>query len=217
METGRDAAAVKASSCSGAILAGGRSRRMGGRTKALLELDGKPMLQHVIDRVAPQLGRLVLSVETVSSELEPFGLAQVPDPDPGSNGPLGGLVAALRQAGGDGENWLLLVPCDAPFLPSDLARNLRRVAELDDTQLAVARYASRLQPTFSLWHRDLLDDLERAVNEERMGGFKQFLNGRSYSVHDWPVSRVNPFFNINDRPALEEARRMMSEPTGSNP
>lgn len=208
--------AMKAGWCCGAILAGGRSRRMGGRAKALLELDGKPMLQHVIDRVAPQVDRLVLSVETESKEFEPFGLLQVPDPKPGSNGPLGGLAAALRQAGGGGQKWLLLVPCDAPFLPPDLAWSLRRKAELDNTQLAIVRYASRLQPAFSLWRRDLLDELERAVNEERMAGFKQFLSGRSYSVLDWPVSQVNPFFNINDRPALEEARRMMSKQTGSN-
>jgi molybdopterin-guanine dinucleotide biosynthesis protein A len=183
---------------------------MGGCPKALLELDGKAMLQHVIDRVTPQVDRLLLSVETALVEFEVFGLPQVPDPEPGSRGPLGGLAAALRHVHDSQGRWLLLVPCDAPFLPADLARVLCDRAETENTQVAVASYRSNLQPTFSVWHRDVLEDLESAVNRDRMAGFKQFLRGRRYSVHEWPVSAVNPFFNINDPCALEDARKMTS-------
>lgn len=183
---------------------------MGGCQKALLELDGKPMLQHVIDRVTPQVERLLLSVETPLVEFEDFGFPQVPDPEPGSRGPLGGLAAALRHLHDSQGRWLLLVPCDAPFLPADLARKLCDLAETESTSVAVASYMSNLQPTFSAWHRDVLEDLESAVNRDRMAGFKQFLRGRRYSVLDWPISAVNPFFNINDPSALEDARKMTS-------
>lgn len=188
---------------------------MGGSVKALLDLAGKPLLQHVIDRLAPQVGQLILSVETITGEFEPFGLIQVPDPEPGSNGPLGGLAAALCCIEDSKEQWLLLVPCDAPFLPPDLAQKLLQTAGSECTKVAVASYRSELQPTFSLWHRDLRDDLHRAVDEDRMAGFKQYLRGRPFSVVDWPVSPLNPFFNINDPSALEDARKMMSKQTGT--
>lgn len=195
--------------CAGVILAGGRSRRMGGGTKALLDLGGKPLLQHVIDRLVPQVGQPILSVETALPEFEPFGLPQVPDPEPGSNGPLGGLAAVLGVTAGGGDEWLLLVPCDAPFLPRDLAERLHRLARAENTATAVVSYGGRLQPAFSLWHRSMLHDLDRAVTGKQMGGFKQFLTGRRYSLLDWPTETINPFFNINDRVALDEACKMM--------
>lgn len=213
----KDSSATSLACCAGAILAGGRSRRMGGGVKALLDLAGKPLVQHVIDRLAPQVAQVMLSVETAMPGLEPFGLEQVPDPEPGSNGPLGGLAAVLSQLGGSACQWLLLVPCDAPFLPLDLAGNLLRKAESEQTKVAIVRYGSELQPTFSLWNTGLCGDLNRAVSEDRMAGFKQYLRTTSYSVVDWPSSPLNPFFNINDASALGDARKMMCKQTGSIP
>ena len=114
-------------SIAGVVLTGGRSRRMGGVIKAHELLGGKPLIQHVIDRVKPQVGRLVLSVEKVSGEFTPYGLEQLADPEPGSCGPLGGLLSALSTLDA-GCDWLLLAPCDAPLLPLDLAVKLERHA-----------------------------------------------------------------------------------------
>ena len=80
---------------------------MGGTSKALAMLAGRPLLQHVIDRLAPQVAVLVLSVERGDPALAEFGLRQVPDPALGSNGPLGGLLSVL-EAMPAGCDWLLL-------------------------------------------------------------------------------------------------------------
>lgn len=215
VEPARNNPANRLSSCAGAILAGGRSRRMGGGFKALLPLSGVPMLQRVIERVRPQVESLVLSVETETAAFEPFDLRQVTDPEPGSKGPLGGLLAALRAAAESGKTWLLLTPCDAPFLPTDLAMRLHRQAEAQGNPVAVAVDASGMQPAFSLWRRDLLPDLERAVAVERKAGFRQFLAGRAYSAVEWPAGEPDPFFNINDRAALEQACTLVARQSGS--
>ncbi len=192
----------------GVILAGGRSRRMGGGFKALAPLGGRPLIQHVIDRLRPQVRSLVLSVEKHVPDFQLFGLQQVEDPSPGSRGPLGGLLSALLNMEMDCD-WMLLAPCDAPFLPLELAERLLNCA-LDDNQAGcVVRYDSEIQPTFSLWHRRLLPRLQEAILEQGMAGFKQFLRDTPVAILDWKSSVPSPFFNINDPDALAEATRLL--------
>jgi molybdopterin-guanine dinucleotide biosynthesis protein A len=173
---------------------------MGGVVKALLPLAGKPLLRHVVDRVNPQVDRLMLSVGQTSEAFEAFGLHQVVDPQP-DGGPLGGLLSAL-QVIGPGHDWLLLVPCDAPFVPPDLAARLLACALASARPGAVVCYESEIQPTFSIWNRNLLPRLELAVLEQGMAGFKQFLSVIELAELEWPRSEPSPFFNINDQDAL---------------
>lgn len=214
-EVGPNAGAV------GVILAGGRSRRMGGCDKALAELAGQPMLGHVIERVAPQVGKLVLSVESMSPALARFGLPQLTDPKPGHRGPLGGLLAAMRHFAGSAR-WLLLVPCDAPFLPRDLATRLQDCAEAAGAKAAVVEFDGELQPTFSLWDAGLLPLLEPAAGNGNQGGFKPFLQAVGAVRCAWDTAESRwaaggpvitetppPFFNVNDGPDLERARRWL--------
>ena len=199
----------------GVVLAGGRSTRMGGKLKGLLELDGRPLLQHVIDRLRPQVSQIYLSVEQFSPALEIFGLAQVEDPRSGSCGPLGGLMAAL-QALPRGQDWLLLLPCDAPFLPPDLGSRLHSAALRAGTSAAVVDDAGHMQPTFSLWNRCLLPSIEQAVIGQGMGGFMQFLDGVRFSTVGWKTSDAGagpselPFFNINTPDDLRQAEAVIN-------
>jgi len=197
---------VAGETLAGVILAGGRSRRMGGVVKALLPLGDRPLLRHVIDRVNPQVDELLLSVERPSEAFEVFGLPQVEDPEP-DGGPLGGLLSAM-QLMSPGHDWLLLVPCDAPFIPPDLAPRLLACALASAKLGAVVYYESEIQPTFSIWSRSILTRLEQAVLEEGMAGIKQFLKVVELADLDWPGSVPSPFFNINDQDALLEASHL---------
>jgi molybdopterin-guanine dinucleotide biosynthesis protein A len=192
----------------GVILAGGRARRMGGVVKSLLPLAGKPMLGHVIDRVRPQVAGLALSVEHAAESFEAFGLQQLADSNP-DGGPLGGLLAAMQWMESTCD-WLLLVPCDAPFVPLDLAACLLESATGSGKAGALVCYAGEIQPTFSLWHRRVLPALVRAVTVEGMAGFKQFLQQVELAERAWPQSTPSPFFNINDRDALKKADSLMN-------
>ena len=206
-------------SIAGVILAGGRSRRMGGRDKSLETLAGVPLIAHVIERVRQQVDSLVLSVEQPAEQLKVFGLPQVVDPVPGHHGPLGGLLSALRHFS-DRYPWVLLVPCDAPFLPGDLGSKLLAGALDSALPGAIAVYRGELQPTFSIWHRSLLPQIERAVGAEGLGGFKQLLRELRVAECAWRADDRSvtppPFFNVNDHATLQEAglwlRRVAEEP-----
>jgi molybdopterin-guanine dinucleotide biosynthesis protein A len=187
---------------------------MRGTDKALQDLAGLPLLGHVISRMRLQCSELCLSVEQLDDCWEPFGLPQVPDTQPGSNGPLGGLLAALEYTVGRA-NRLLLVPCDAPFLPLDLAQRLAAAAETDnvarDVTVTLVSYQGQWQPTFSLWHTDVLPSLRSAVKEKNMKGLKEFIRSVPYALVSWKDQEVSPFFNINTPEDLSAAAGVLGK------
>ncbi|MCA0452219.1 MAG: NTP transferase domain-containing protein, partial [Proteobacteria bacterium] len=103
----------------GVVLAGGLSRRMGGGDKALRPLAGKPMLAHVLDRAARQVGAMVLNVNGDPARFAEFGLPCVADSVSGFAGPLAGVLAGLDWAAANAPDAELVAsfPSDAPFLP----------------------------------------------------------------------------------------------------
>ncbi|MEL6999914.1 MAG: NTP transferase domain-containing protein, partial [Pseudomonadota bacterium] len=80
----------------GVILAGGQARRMGGGDKALLQANGTPLLQHVIDRLGPQVTEVAINANGDPGRFSAFGLPVIADTVEGFVGPLGGVLAGMR-------------------------------------------------------------------------------------------------------------------------
>lgn len=193
------------------ILAGGRSRRFGQQPKALSILGGTSLIEHVIERLSPQVSALALSVESRNPLFNTFSLDQIEDPVPGSMGPLPALLAALKWLRGQEGEWLQLAPCDAPFIPSDLVGRLTIHVGAQDARGCIPAFRGELQPTFGLWHVSLLNAVEVAVGQG-MQGFKEFLDVHPLSVLDWPeplAGSPEPFYNINLPVHLQQAERML--------
>ncbi len=143
-------------SIAGVILAGGRGRRMGGQDKGLLPLHGRPLVAHLIERLAPQVDELLISANRNLDAYQAFGLPVVSDNLEGFQGPLAGILAALRRVR---HPWLLVVPCDTPLVPADLAARLQTAAEAQRRPAAVVHDGERLQPLHLLVSTHLADDL----------------------------------------------------------
>lgn len=139
----------------GAILAGGRGRRMGGRDKGLVELAGRPMVARVIERIRPQVDTLIINANRHIDSYTQYGYPVVSDVIDDYCGPLAGMASALRRAA---PGFVVTVPCDTPFLPLDLVERLHRALQ-NGGELAVVDTGERLQPVFALLHTDLLDSL----------------------------------------------------------
>jgi len=190
----------------GVILAGGRSSRMGGGRKALLELGGRPLIAHVRDRLRTQVGTLLISCEAMGDELGAFGLECVPDLLPGYRGPLTGLFSALQCLADRGhEAGLVLCPCDAPFLPTDLVQALWDASRARIRPVVAVSWRGVLQPTFSYWQPHHLPVVKAAVVEQGMGGLKQVMLSMPHEIVEWPVTEPPPFFNINTPEELQTA------------
>jgi molybdopterin-guanine dinucleotide biosynthesis protein A len=135
------------------ILAGGESRRMGGNDKGLLLLDGRPLVQHVIARIAPQVGALRISANRHVNEYQRFGYPVVQDATDEYLGPLAGVLAGLQVAEAE---WVLTVPCDTPYLPMDL---LEKMMVLSTGKDIVIASAARVHATVMLCRRSLANNL----------------------------------------------------------
>ena len=203
----------------GVILAGGQSRRMGGGDKSMLTLGEKPLLAHVIDRLAPQFeaGRaaLALNANGAPSRFEAFALPVIPDPVDGFLGPLAGVLAGLEWAAERGARGIVTAAADTPFPPPDLVARLIAAAQTAQTPLACAETGGRDHPTFGLWPAALREDLRRALVDEHLRKVVLWTERHgcaraAFDDHIRPGPAGDPFFNINTPEDLSLARSQLA-------
>lgn len=135
------------------ILAGGEARRMGGQDKGLLLFNGVPLVQHVLNRVTPQVAQVWISANRNVSTYQQFGYPVITDATTDFLGPLAGVLAGLRVATSE---WVLTVPCDTPLLPTDLVARMMAVSAEADVVVAAA---ARTHATVMLCRRYLAENL----------------------------------------------------------
>ena len=137
------------------ILAGGLGTRIGG-DKALQLLQGRPLLDWVLEAVRPHSAEILISANSHPADYARPGCCVVADRISGHAGPLAGLQAAMLEA--DCE-WVASVPCDTPFLPQDLLVRLHAAMRDGNPEVAVARAGDRQQSAIALYHRNVLQKL----------------------------------------------------------
>lgn len=190
----------------GIILAGGRALRMGGGEKALLELGGRTMLDRVIDRLGPQVGRMALSANGNLHRYAEYGLPVLRDTVPDFPGPLAGILAGLDWAAGQGLSHIATAAADTPFFPTDMVKRLLAAARRADTPIAMAATHSdgRLMrhPTFGLWPVSLRCDLREALE----GGLRKITVWADLHGASTALFADEAFFNINTPQDFELAQ-----------
>ncbi|WP_245392698.1 molybdenum cofactor guanylyltransferase MobA [Salinicola halimionae] len=174
----------------GVLLAGGRGQRMGGVDKGWLTLEGEPLVERALRRVAPQVDRIVISANRHVDDYRRLGHAVVTDSLPDYPGPLAGLLSALPIVS---TPWVLLTPVDMPWLPFDLVPRLS--SAIGEADIVAAHDGQRTQPLVALIRSSLYEDLARWVTE---GGSKVI---SWYGRHRWCQvefsNREAQFANLN--------------------
>ncbi len=138
---------------------------MGGVDKGLQSFRGTPMAMHVVLRLAPQVGTIIVNANRNIGAYEAFGAPVYPDVLPDFAGPLAGFLTGLEQTE---TPWMVTVPCDSPLFPDDLVDRLAQAAARDDADIAMAAAIEegelRTQPVFCLMRSTLLESLTRFTN-----------------------------------------------------
>lgn len=206
----------------GLILAGGQSRRMApafsgpaGGDKGLIDLAGKPMMAHVIERLAPHVASMVINANGDPARFAAFGLPVVADTVGGFVGPLAGILAGLRWAAANAPpaTHVASVSADAPFLPAELVSRLAAALDAGPGKIALAASGGELHPVIGLWPVALAGDLEAALTAglrkvllwtDRHGGVPV-----EFPFRDVNGRQIDPFFNANTPEELDEARALL--------
>lgn len=185
------------------ILAGGMARRMGGVDKGWMELDGKPLIRHVLDQIQPQCDQVLINANRSLDAYGALGLPVVSDLQGDYQGPLMGIATGLTHAGGD---WVLFVPCDGPYLPELLAKRLLDTAIAEKTKIAVAHDGQRLQPVVALIHKSLLPSLMATLDQGERKIDRWYAQHAMSTVDfsDYP----DAFTNVNRRDDLDQLQQM---------
>ncbi|MEZ8061623.1 MULTISPECIES: molybdenum cofactor guanylyltransferase MobA [Vibrio] len=137
------------------ILAGGQASRMGGKDKGLVELNGSPLIQYVIDKLSQQDVSITINANRNLDSYQTFAPV-VSDSFPDYPGPLGGIHAGLKNAATD---WVGFVPCDSPQISGDLVERFCAAVK-EDSDILVAHDGEYKQPVFTLFHKRVLPKLE---------------------------------------------------------
>jgi len=144
------------------ILAGGRGTRARGADKGLIPYKGRPLIEHVIENVAPQVDDIIISANRNTGEYRRYSNKVISDNDNDYRGPLSGIISCLPHCK---HALVLVVACDMPALPEDLAERL--LAAIDSNLICIAAVHNRHQLAL-LIHKELSDSLQQQLDKEQL-------------------------------------------------
>lgn len=192
------------------ILAGGKSSRLG-RSKALQVIEGKNLIQWVIDRLATLSTEIIIA--TAQGEAIPCSSAvrtkTVVDTYPGK-GPLMGIYSGLMASS---SSRAIVVGCDTPFLSVGLLEYMTQICTIFD--VVVPRINDKLEPLCAVYSKNCLIPIQGLLEQDEMRIRKLFSMVRVKYVEEDEINRFDPehlsFFNINSQADLDRARKLAAD------
>lgn len=207
---------VRAGALVGVVLAGGEGRRMGpGVPKPLRLLRGRPMIAHVVERLAPQVMDLVVVANDPSPAFRALEVPVIADPpdivraaekEGRRLGPLAGILAGLEWslAHHPHVGWIVTAPADVPLLPLDLTVRLCGHMHVPEPDVLMVRHRRRREHTIGVWSVTLAADLRRAVLHEGVRRVEDFARRHRFAELAWPGEGAS-FLNVNTPEDLMQA------------
>ncbi|MDQ6954473.1 MAG: molybdenum cofactor guanylyltransferase [Mariprofundaceae bacterium] len=168
--------------CTAVVLTGGESQRMGA-DKAMVLLDGKPLLEHVLENITPLFSQMLVSVHTLRPDLK---YVQIVD-DAEGRGPMVGIQCALEEAKTD---WVFVIACDMPFVSTVLIQTL---ANKRESFAAVVPYVfDRPQPLFAFYSKTCLVNMQVRMKQGQRSMIRLLAELDTYILSEQQVKRIDP-------------------------
>lgn len=196
------------------ILAGGKGRRMGGKDKALIPLLDRPLLSYVLESISGNVAPIALNINTNLDKFSEFGYEIIEDPIKGHLGPLAGILASLNWARKLNQKWVMTLPCDTPFLPKNIVKEMIKLKNKElDVDVVVAQSKGYNHPVIALWKSDLNLKLEKALNEgiRKIDIFTSSLKVAYVDFDKINNNNFDPFTNLNSPLDLIKAQQILGK------
>lgn len=186
------------------ILAGGKGRRLGGQDKGLVHYKNKPLIEHIIESIQPQVATILINANRNQETYMGYGFPVINDELSDYQGPLAGFATAMKTVN---TSHIITLPCDGPLFPENLVSRMldalenASIASLDT--IIVAHNGERLQPVYALIPIMLIDSLEHFLKE---GSRKVDL---WYAKHTIKIADFSDTPNVFDNINTEDQRKKM--------
>ena len=175
------------------ITAGGKAKRMNGRIKAFININGERIIDRNLREVKPLFSEIgIITNKTIEfEEYKNQGLIIISD-NYIDIGPLAGIQAALSKTK---SNYVFIMASDMPFIKSDLIKLLTNSIANNDYDAVLLKHDNNIEPLFAIYNSSILDKLNLFINK-----------GESYAIHDFltninakyiDVVDIEQFKNIN--------------------
>ena len=183
------------------ILAGGKGRRLEGQDKGFVEINNKPLIEYVIDRISPQVDSLVINANRNHARYKEYGYPVISDDLSGFQGPLAGFSTAMALVQ---TSHILSLPCDAPLIPDDLVSRMLGCLSKESTpdSIVVAHDGKRLQNIHALIPISLLQNLQSFLNNDQRK-VEDWYQQQSLIIADFSENAL-AFTNINTQKQRQE-------------
>ncbi|MFQ3324147.1 MAG: molybdopterin-guanine dinucleotide biosynthesis protein A [Pseudomonadales bacterium] len=178
--------------CSAIILAGGEGQRMGGVDKGLMEWRNKPLIQHVIERLAPQVDEIIISCNRNIEQYQAFGYTCIKDSSTDFLGPLAGIASCVTAAKHD---LILLCPCDTPLIPENLLARLNERRQSSAASAIVASDGNKEHYSHALLTKMFAETAQQQLLAERKS-LRAWFDTTNWQCADLGEN-TKAFMNIN--------------------
>jgi molybdopterin-guanine dinucleotide biosynthesis protein A len=196
------------------VQAGGASRRMG-QDKALMPFLGRPLIQRVVDRLAPIADEMIVTTNS-PDDYHFLGLLLFPDLRPG-RGALGGLYTALSSATREA---VAVVACDMPFASASLIEAANRLLVEEEADVVIPDSGDGLEPLHAVYRRETcLPAIEFAIDADKWRLISWFPQVKVRILQPNEIKLYDPsglaFWNLNTPEEFAEAERTAKREKGA--
>ena len=191
------------------ILTGGRSSRMGGGVKSLKKFNNKYIFDRIFENLQTQVDKVIINSNDSENLFVKYNVEVIKDSLEGFLGPLAGIHASFEWLNKNAPyiNWLVTVPGDTPFIPKNLVKKLLDKVKNTNHKIVLAQSNGKTHPIIGIWHSNLFESLKNSLNS----GNRKIMNWASQNslgYEEFTNSKYDPFFNINCKEDLIEAKEI---------
>ncbi len=194
------------------ILAGGLAKRMGGKEKALIEIQNRPLLSYILEIISGYASPIGLNINKNHKKFTKFKYPLLKDKIEGFLGPLSGIFTALSWAKDIDENWVLTLPCDTPYLPKNLIPKIMKLSSIEKNNFDVISVKCNHQthPVIGLWKTNLIEKLENSLKDgvRKIDLFTSNMNVK-YVEYFFKENSFDPFTNLNSPSDILNSQRIL--------
>jgi len=183
------------------IIAGGKGQRLNGLDKGLIQLNGRTIVDQIVEMLSPQVDQLLINANRNLEVYKQFGFPVIEDSTPNYQGPLAGMLTALQSVNTE---FIITLPSDGPFLADNYVSRMSQALAESKSAIAIASDGQRMQQMYALIPVNLAEDLTRFMKTGKRA-IKDWL-----ALHDTVLvdfsSYPEMFININTKTDLTKLK-----------